>query len=91
MNVNFSDQSQSFAKPIVLNLSGAISEQIVARRKIAKMLQCHDQPKPLVIVKGLSETQRKTATSLASLLWSEEQEESQRILPDLAFAEIVSI
>lgn len=83
-----SNQSQFDATPILLDLSGSPAEQSEARHKLAKSLQSPDQPKLQVIVKGLSEIQRKTAISLASSLWSEERDGLPQIPPDVVFEPI---
>ena len=73
-------QSEFLAKPIVLDLSVPLSERNEEHQKLAKSLLSLDQPIPQVIVKGLSETQRKTAESLAESLSFEGVEESLKTL-----------
>ena len=80
---NFKPQiypTQRDAKPIVLDLSLPLSERNEEHQKLAKSLLSLDQPIPRVIVKGLSETQRKTAESLAESLSFEGVEESLKTL-----------
>ena len=89
---NFKPQiypTQRDAKPIVLDLSVPLSERNESHQKLAKSLLSLDQPIPLVIVKGLSETQRKTVESFAESLSFEDAEESLKTLRRLIFEPIL--